>query len=257
MQDGWRDAPLPAVKHAGPCESAQGNSAQVPGAIANGSFGSPSRRQPDAIGGGGVPRVAGRGVVAEAHDVGKAVFGVLAVRPHRERERDVHQHRAGARPDAHRARHRAAGGEVLAGAAVRHIGAVGPDGAHLIAMLRNAGADAAAVATVARPPPRPPSSSSRAPPLERQGFNKPAQGVRPKVVFDDQSAPPQSLPPIPLLKTTRHHRIFIRTQQVGSSIIWGHAMQCSMNHLCDPNRRLRRRRRHRQPCGGGLPARKH
>lgn len=28
MQDGWRDAPLPAVKHAGPCESAQGNSAQ-------------------------------------------------------------------------------------------------------------------------------------------------------------------------------------------------------------------------------------
>lgn len=38
-----------------------------------------------------------------------------------------------------------------AGAEVRHIGAIGPDGAHLIAMLRNAGADAAAVATVAQP----------------------------------------------------------------------------------------------------------
>lgn len=38
-----------------------------------------------------------------------------------------------------------------AGARVRHIGAIGADGAHLVAMLREAGADTAAIATVAEP----------------------------------------------------------------------------------------------------------
>ena len=36
-----------------------------------------------------------------------------------------------------------------AGARVRHIGAIGTDGAHLVAMLRQAGADTAAIASVA------------------------------------------------------------------------------------------------------------
>ena len=38
-----------------------------------------------------------------------------------------------------------------AGARVRHIGAVGPDGAHLVAMLREAGSDTAHIASVAQP----------------------------------------------------------------------------------------------------------
>lgn len=38
-----------------------------------------------------------------------------------------------------------------AGAGVRHIGAVGPDGARLVAMLRQAGADVSGIATVAEP----------------------------------------------------------------------------------------------------------
>ncbi len=38
-----------------------------------------------------------------------------------------------------------------AGAAVRHVGAVGPDGAHLVEMLRGAGADVSGIASVAAP----------------------------------------------------------------------------------------------------------
>lgn len=38
-----------------------------------------------------------------------------------------------------------------AGATVKHIGAVGPDGARLVSMLREAGADTAAIATVTEP----------------------------------------------------------------------------------------------------------